>query len=472
MRRIFILLILFSCLGVDSFVYAADPMIQKLSQQARVLVREPEIQKSTLPGGIILYYIQDRELPILHLSTFTELGTIYDTEEERGLAEFFMSAWRAGGSQSMSSQQIDATLERVAATISAEASEKLSQLRLGALQKDAKVVLDIYFDLLRRPAFENERIEIIRKNILNGIQERNENTMDVAMREFEQSLYGQHSPHAWMSTPTTIAKFDQQRLKKYYEDTVSPSHMWMAATSPLTLTEFVAQLKPYLVGWDHSVPLRVYPTNIEKTWQASEEFIQKEGNQSAIVMGHFSERRFNPDKYKIILADDILGGSTFGSRLGDRIRTELGLAYGADSSFEFSTDYGAFVMVTRTKSESTIIAVNEMKRILSDMLTSRPITAEELALAKERTLNSLVFQYPTPFTAVMVRVQNDYNGYPPNYVVDYQKGIEAVTLEQVNEILPKYFFPDKLKVLVVGDRAKIPDFDKWSGVTQRPLDLE
>lgn len=473
MKKVFLSFVLVCCvLIINSSAYAFDPKVEELSKKKLPPIEEPEISIKTLSNGMTVYYLQDAELPLFKLSSFFETGSVYDAEPERGLASFFMTAWRSGGSVSMPADKVDETLEFYAAQMSASAGAELSTFDVLCLEKNAKDVLDVYFKILREPAFQKDRVEIIRKGELNAIQRRNEEPMPIAVREFSQALFGEKSPHSWYSSPETIQRITPDVLKEYYAKNIGTNRMWLAATSPLAFDDFLKLLNPYVADWKNKIPTKVFPTKVEKIWEPSAEFIQKEGNQSAIIMGHFAEKRFNPDKYKLILADELLGGATFGSKLGDRIRTELGLAYGIESNFEFTTDFGAFYMATRTKSESTVSAIREMQKIFTDMVENKSITEPELELARERILNRLVFEYESPYNIVVSRVRYDYFGYPKNYLAEFQKQIESVDVGQIRDVLAKYFFPDRLKLIVVGDKTKIPNLRSLAGLKDRPLDME
>lgn len=451
---------------------AIDPKIPELTKENLPQLTEPDIRIQTLSNGIRLYYLQDRELPVMKMTAYFETGTVYETKEQRGITDFFMSAWRQGGTIQRKPEEIDEALEFVAASISPTTGPELSSLGLVCLQKNIKEVFDIYFGLIREPAFHTDRVELIRKKILNAIKQRNEENLDIANREFDQSLYGHGSPYAWLSTPDTINAIGQQDLKDFYAARIASNRTLVAASSPLPFRQFLKIFQSHVSGWQKNLPEPQLPEAVKKQWEKSTQFVQKPGSQSSIVVGHFGEKRFNPDKYKLILTDEILGGATFGSRLGDRIRTELGLAYGIRSSFGFQTDYGAFRIVTQTKSASTVQTLNEIKKILSDMVWNGNISAEELKKARERILNTLVFEYDIPFNMVTSRLTYDYYGYPPNYLSYYRRQIEVVTLEEVKEVLAGYFFPDRLKVMLVGDRTQIPDLETLTDLGEIPLDEE
>lgn len=466
-KTVFIILLLFSFHS-----QAKDPMVEKLARAKLPPLTEPDIHIHTLPNGVKVYYLQDAELPVLKMTSYLEMGNIYETKETRGHAGYFMSAWRSGGTKTMKPSKVDEEIEFVSAKLSAGAGADLSTFQVTCLQKDVKKVLDIYFDLFFNPAFDNERVELIRKNVLSAIKRRNEKPLDIVGREFLQSLFGEDTPYSWKSTAETINKVSQESLQKFYDDNVAANRTLIAATSPLSFHEFLELLDPYLKNWTKKRPLPQLPKAVKKEWQASIEFIHKPGNQSSVMVGHFGEKRFNKDKFKIVVADEILGGTTFGSRLGNRIRTDLGLAYSIRSHFGFDRDYGAFRIMTQTKSESTVRTIQEIQSILKDLVAGVNLTQQELDDAKERIINRLIFEYDIPFNVVAMRLTYDYRGYPAKYLTVYQKEIEKVTLADVKEVMPQYIFPDKLKIMVVGDKTKIKDLDQLKGWVERPLDSE
>lgn len=467
-----ILLKVFLFCLLTSRALAVDLVVADLENRELPDMQDPGVQKTVLPNGIHLFYLRDNELPVIKIKSYFDFGTLHEQKSERGLSEFFMSALRSGGYEGVAAEKVDEELEYHAAKIGSDTGTELSALELVTLKKHADKMLGIYFGLLQCPSFDTERLEIIRKAVLNGILRRNEEPMPIAMREFEQSLYGRESPYAWLSTPETINAISRESLKKFHADHVAPNRLWMAATSPLSFVEFQDLIKKYVGDWNSKATAPKHPEALEKKWEPSLEFIQKPGNQSAIVVGHFGEKRFNPDRFKLLLANHMLGGATFGSKLGDRIRTELGLAYGVNSYFPFDSDYGAFQIITRTKSESTVQTVQEIKNIFSDMVKQKSLTEEELKMAKESILNQLFFEYDSPYNLVNVELKYDYFGYPPKYLTIFPKKLRAVTLEEINEVLPKYFFPDKLKILVVGDRTAISDLGKLGAFVEVPLDEE
>lgn len=452
--------------------YAADPKVEKLSQQKTPDLHEPPMQIETLSNGVKLYYKQDTELPAVNLKTYFTFGKINDPHALRGISRVFIQALRTGGTQEHTADEVDQILDFKAAEITPQVEDEFTSLTLHCLSKDFSSMLATYFELIQQPAFEESRLDVIRKQMLNEIPQRNENRIRIAAREFRQSLYGEQSPYASLFNAETVQAITREVIADYYQKHVGPSVMMIAATSPLSFREFKKQLSAHLEAWEVTVQAPERPTSVEKTWTPSVEFINKEGTQSAMVLGHFGVHRLDPNKYKIIVANNILGGDSISSKLGKKIRIEKGLAYTVRSLFDPATDLGYFLVYTQTKSASTVEAYQEIQTVLKDLVQNKSITDADLAEAKQRIINSLVFEYETSFGAVRSRLMGDFYGYPSDYFYVTQKEIEKITLQDLYAMLPKYFFPDRLKVVMVGQKDAVPGLEQVEGLVEKPLDSE
>ncbi|MBI4412024.1 MAG: insulinase family protein [Deltaproteobacteria bacterium] len=461
-------LILFLFVGVSC---SRPPTIADLESSPPPELKEPKVSLHTFDNGLKLYFLENHELPTFEMGALIHVGTIHEPDGKLGLVTLMMEGLKTGGSRTRTGDEIDRELEQVAADLSAKAEKEYSRLKIRSLSKDIDLALDIFFDLLREPAFEPGKMEITRSRMFEEIRRRNEKPMSVANREFQQKLFGSDSVWARQYKEETVKVITRQDLQKFYAQAVGPDRIWLAVSGDFSFDDLTAKIEKRIAGWaGRGAGDLPKPSPVKKEWEASVNLISMPVNQSAIALGHFGDKRFNPDKYAVLAANQILGGSTFGSRLGDRIRTELGLAYSVYSDFSFSTDYGSFRMLTGTKTASTVEVIQESKKILKSLAEGADITTEELENAKNVILNQLIFQYEDPFEIVSQRMEFDYFGYPPDYLVLYQREIRKVTLDQVRDVLQRYYFPDKLIVMIIGDRAQMGDLSPLGAIQELPLD--
>jgi zinc protease len=181
--------------------------------------------------------------------------------------------------------------------------------------------------------------------------------------------------------------------------------------------------------------------------------------------------RHNPDVPTLAVMNEILGGG-FTSRLFQKVRTELGLAYETGGGISFGYDHpGTFNAVALTKSATTVEAT---KAVLGEIagLNSRPFTDAELARAKDNILNSFLFKYDTRDKVLAERVRLEFYGYPADYLETYKAALEKVTVPDLTAAAAKYIHPDKLAILVVGNAPEIkPGLDTLNLGPIHPIDI-
>jgi zinc protease len=152
--------------------------------------------------------------------------------------------------------------------------------------------------------------------------------------------------------------------------------------------------------------------------------------------------------------DEILGVG-FASRLFQKVRTELGLAYEVEGAITFAYDHpGPFSTIVVTKSASTVEAT---KAALAEIAgaNTRPFTEVELKRAKDNLLSSFLFKYDTREKVLAERERMEFYGYPADYLETYKAGLEKVTVADLAAAAKKYIHPDRLAVLVVGNGPEI-----------------
>jgi zinc protease len=155
-----------------------------------------------------------------------------------------------------------------------------------------------------------------------------------------------------------------------------------------------------------------------------------------------------------VILDEILSGG-FGSRLFQKVRTQLGLAYSVGGGFDLPYDHlGTFRVEVLTKSVSTVDATKAAIGEIAGLNTT-PFTQDELQRAKDDILNSFLFRYDTREKILAESERLEFYGYPADYLETYRAALEKVTLNDVTAVAKKYIHPEKLAVLVVGNSTEI-----------------
>jgi zinc protease len=147
--------------------------------------------------------------------------------------------------------------------------------------------------------------------------------------------------------------------------------------------------------------------------------------------------------------------------LNANFREEKGYSYGVSSGFAFGKGPGPFRAGGDIVSAKSDAALNEFMKELRGIAGARPVTADELKVAKD----ALVQRLPATFASVgAINSAITRLWLPDDYYQQYAKAISAVTADDVVRVAKKYVDSDHLAIVVVGDRASIEAPLKATGV--------
>lgn len=417
----------------------------------------PEVNRTVLPNGLVLYLVEDHTLPRVQGFALIRSGARFEPADKIGLASVVGQAMRTGGTESHPGEEIDRMLENVGASVETGVGTSTATASVFALKEDLPLVLEILADLLQSPAFPDDKIELAKVQQRTGIARRNDNVSQIAGREFAKLLYGAENPYARHTEYATIAAITRDDLIAFHQRYFHPNQTILGLWGDFDPAEAKGLVEEHFGSWPRvEADLPPLP-EVPRAWQGSLNFIQKDDvNQTNLRIGHLGGRFDDEDFYALNIMAEILGGG-FSSRLFRRIRSDLGLAYASFGTWAASYDHpGTFWIRVDTKSESTVLALREILKEV-ERVTQEEVTEEELRIAKDGILNSFVFNFDTTGEIVQRLMTYEYYDYPPDFLEKFKANIEKVTAEDVLRAAQKNVHPDQLVILAVG-RAE--DFDE------------
>lgn len=415
----------------------------------------PKSERVTLSNGMVVYLLEDHELPLVNVTAYIRTGSIYEPEELAGLAGITGAVLRSGGTVSLSPEELDAELEFMASGVESGIGDDLGNVSMYTLKKNLDRTMSLFAEVIIAPAFSDARFELARKNTLEAIRRQNDDPKGIAGREIRRSLYAGH-PLGRVATSETVQRIGRDDMIAFYKRFYRPQGMILAVSGDFDSAEMKSRLEKLFGGWrpaGEPLPAVAEPL---PTPRREVLFAQKQVSQSVVRMGHLGVEKNNPDQYAIRVMDYILGGG-FTSRLTQEIRSNQGLAYHAGSRFDIGRRFpGLFIAETETKAASTARAISLMDEIIAGM-TKEPVSTEELLLAKESIINSFIFGFAKADSVVNQQARLEFYGFPDGYLESFRANIARVTRDDVLRVSRKYLRPDLLSVMVVGDGKK---FDK------------
>ena len=418
----------------------------------------PEPDRVVLENGIIVYLLEDHELPLVSMTATMRTGSWLDPADKIGLASLTGSVMRTGGGGGLSAEQVDEELEQFAGDLGISIGRQSGSASLDVLSKDLKRGLQIFAGLIRTPTFEPARVELVKLQAIEGIRRRQDNPGSIVGREFVKLLYGEDHPTARESSIGSITRITRDDLVAFHRKTIHPNGMMLGVTGDFDKSSMLALLREVFGDWKKGeVPvLTIADVPQSQTAKPVVRFVNKETSQTHLRLGHLSIKEQDPDYVALAIANDILGGSSFRSRLFNDVRTKRGLAYSVGSRLNAGVhDQGVWLMRAETKLPSTqeVIArfVANMERMRTELVTDN-----ELAEAKEAYVNSFVFSFASSSAIVGRLIELEYDGLPKDFLQQLRARVVALTKEEILAAAKKHFNPERLTIVAVGSGEALP----------------
>ena len=420
-------------------------------------VRAPKVVQRTLPNGLQLWVVTDRELPAINAQLVIRAGAAQDGSTP-GVASV-TAGLLDEGSTIRSATAFAAAADKLGISLRASAGDEQTDVSLATLARTADSAFALMGELVTRPAFVAEEIERDRKTRLQSLAQQKDQPTIIASQTFDRLVYGEDHPygHPGDGTIESITALSRDDITGFYRQFYLPNNAVLVVVGDVTPDQAAHFASVAFAGWKRgAVPAAATAAPAAPPARNIGVFlVDKPGAaQSEIRIGHSGATRQSPDYYPLTVLNAILGGQ-FTSRINLNLREAKGYTYGARSSWSFERGAGPFTAsagVFTAKTDSSLI---EFMRELKDIGTSRPATAAEVDFAKGALIRSYPRRIETDAGVASQLADLAFFGLPPDELTDFVTKTEAVTAADVNRVARSELHPDRFTIVVVGDLAKI-----------------
>jgi zinc protease len=423
-------------------------------------VEIPQAERVEMSNGIVVFLLEDHQLPLIDVSVRIRTGSRYEPSDMVGLASMTGTVMRTGGAGERTGEEVDLFLEDRGALLGNSIGTSVGFASISVLTENFDEVLPILADVLRRPRFEEDKIQEAKVQRRSGISRRNDSPGGIASREFNKLVYGSESPYAAQMEYADVDAITREDLVDFHQTFYHSNQVMIGVTGDFDRDAVLGAIEREFGDWQ---PMEVeLPTEfmIASADAGKVYFVEKTDlTQTNFRIGHLGTTIDDPDYFAIEIMNTIFGQG-FASRLFSKIRSDLGLAYAIWGSVGTGFDYpGVFEVGGETKLESTAAALEAVLAEIERMKQG-DITDDELAYAKESYLNSFIFNFDNVDEVVGRQMLYEYYGYPADFLQTSRDRIEAVTKADVARAAQNQLHPDRLLIMAVADPSKL----------DRPLD--
>lgn len=426
----------------------------------------PEVGRERLDNGMELYLLPDDELPLIDITLMFGGGSIGDPADKTGLGGLFAAVWRTGGAGERTPEQVDADLDQRAINLGIGTDSYATSFSLSLRKEDLSFALELLRDLLLRPGFAEERLDVARRQAIEAVRRRNDSPSGIASRNLQAALYPGH-PLGRESSIESLGAISRDDLLAFHRRFIHPDNLLFGISGDFQPDDLRRQLQGLFGGWSPGGGISQEIPPLPAPPDGRLLVADRDLTQTTILIGDRGIEKSNPDFYPLQVLNYILGGGSFNSRLMREIRSNRGLAYSVYSHLQVGRRLPGLILVGgETKSGTTIEVVKLMRREM-DRLRAEQVGDEELRLARESLINSFVFAFDDRHEVVSRAMRLDFYDYPAGYLENYRQRIAAVTAEDIQRVARSYLHPENQTIVLVGQTV---DFDAAPAALDLPVE--
>ncbi len=404
-------------------------------------------------SGMRVLFVERHELPIVAVQVVSNRGAAHTAPGQCA----FMAAMLTQGTKKHDAIAFADEMERLGARWGAYCGYDSVVVNGQVLSSKLAAFVPLLAEMVRTPAFDAKEIDRERKKRLTQLQQQKDTPSALAWRAVLSTLYPPGHPYGMptIGDEATVTAVTKKSLEEAYGRTVVSNAMTLvvvgdvteAAVMPLLETAF-GDMAPKVVA---ATPPPPAPNPVTEPRIV---VIDRPGAvQSTVNIVRVGEKRTTPEWARITLMNYVLGGH-FASRINMNLREKHAYTYGAGTSFQMWQMAGPFSAGGEIKSEHTAAAIKEILEELARMRDAK-ISADELTEAKTGLIDQLPGRFSTmeetagslATLAVYALPLDEYATRPARY--------SATTLDEVQHLAKDYLKADDLRIVIVGDAAKI-----------------
>ncbi|NNC52066.1 MAG: insulinase family protein [Erythrobacter sp.] len=418
----------------------------------------PDVERATLANGMQVTYAKRDAVPATYVTMSFNAGSAADPVGMRGLEDLTMNLFDEGTAD-MTSQEIAEERERLGLTISTGGGSDRSTFTLSALSSNLTPSLELMSDIIRNPAFNEADLERVRTQTITGIRQQMKSPNGIAFNAMPAEIFGEANPYGGTSTVESVSAITRADLSAFKDRWIRPDNGEVFVVSDKPLAEVVASLNAVFGDWNAPAAekgTKAFAAAGQAT-QGNRIILYNRPNspQSYIVGAQLTPLDARDENYiDFTNANNSLGGN-FLARLNMNLRETKGWSYGYRGGAQTFENAVVYFTAGGVQADRTGDSLAEVRREISEFLTTRGVTDEELARNVASEVGELPGRFETSGSVLGALQNNALYGRPDDYYETLVEKYQGQTTASLDAAARAALSEDNFIWLVVGDAEQV-----------------
>jgi predicted Zn-dependent peptidase len=412
---------------------------------------ESDLRRTVLPNGLTVLSEFMPGVRSVALGAWVRAASLHESAEKMGVSHM-LEHMVFKGTATRSAKDLALALETLGGSLDAYTAREHTAYQAKVLDEHLPQAADVLADLIFRPTLRASDLALEKKVVLEEINTVDDTPDDLVFELHNAQLWGNH-PYGYqiLGTRESVGSLHADDLRALHSRAYHPEQIVVAAAGNVEHDTLIETLESS--GWGQvpagRLPALESPAPIVQTPAAVH--FERDTAQTHIVIGSDAFPHSDARRYAMTLIGTLLGGG-MSSRLFQRIREELGLAYSVYSFQSFHIDAGMHGVYVGTAPESARAAVDAINAEL-ETLSANGLTGEDVATGKSQLKGQITLSLESPTSRMYRAAGTELYGEPYRTLDDLLALIDAIDAGTVAELCSKYYSPARQTLVSLGPRA-------------------
>ncbi len=417
------------------------------------VVSEKGVERTVLPNGLTVLSEPYPGVRSIAIGAWVRAASMHERREEMGVSHM-LEHLVFKGTKKRSAKEIASALESLGGSLDAYTAREHTCFQARVLDEHLPQAADVLADLIFRPAMRSEDLNLERKVVLEEIAMVEDSPDDIVFELHNEALWGSH-PYGYsiLGTRDTVGSMKVETVRALHERAYHPSQIVVAASGNIEHADLLAELER--TGWNN-IPRGDDARMVVPPPQAAppnERRIERDSQQTHLVFGSPTVAHADPRRYPLMLIDTLLGGG-MSSRLFQRIREELGLAYSVYTFQSFHVHAGTHGVYVATAPETAEQAIAAVREELS-RVANEGIAEAELQLGKQQLKGQVTLSMESVSSRMYRAAGVELFGEPYIPVDEILAKIDAITVDDTKAVCAEFFPPERQTLVSLGPQHQV-----------------
>jgi predicted Zn-dependent peptidase len=410
------------------------------------------LRRTTFPNGLTVLSEYMPGVRSVAFGAWVRAASLHERRERMGVSHL-LEHMVFKGTARRSAKDIALSLEQVGGSLDAYTSREHTVYQARVLDEHLEIAADVIGDLVFEPVLRPSDLALERNVVLEEIAMVEDTPDDLVFELHNAAVWGDHPlGYSILGTRDTVSALQVGDLKQLHRRAYTPSHLVVAAAGNVDHDRLLEILQK--TGWADRPTREPRAARVPRPKSAAptREHIHREGSQTHIVLGSATIGHEDPRRHAMVLLSVVLG-SGMSSRLFQRVREELGLAYAVYTFQTFHATCGVQGVYVGTAPRTADAALAAIEKELSDV-AERGLREEELEQGKGQLKGQITLSLESP-TSRMYRAAAVVLYNEPHRTLDEMLAlVDAIDPDTVQQLARQYLAPDAQTVLMLGPKTR------------------